>query len=170
MDAARREALRILPELLEARLDEAYLVLVVVDGERRAVAEALRLAAKPPAARGVEGEDPDRPRRGAEHPLEALPHLPRRLVRERDREDLVRLDAASADQVGDAVGEDARLSGTRSGDDEERSLGGQDGLALGLVEVREVALGSRDGHAAMLPAARRSTFLVRRITCAVPSR
>src|SRR3990170_2046819 len=152
MDAARREALRVLPELLEARLDEAYLVLVVVDGERRAVAEALGLAAKHPAARGVEGEDPDRPRRGAEHPLEALPHLPRRLVRERDREDLVRLDAARADQVGDAVGEDARLPGARSGHDQEGALYGEDGLALGVVEVCEVLLGGCDGHGPMLAA------------------
>ena len=50
----------------------------------------------------------------------------------------------------DAVGEDARLPGARAGDDEERPLGGEDGLALGLVEVGEVALRGRDGHPPML--------------------
>ena len=35
-------------------------------------------------------QDPDRPGGAAEHVLEPLPHLARRLVRERDREDLVR--------------------------------------------------------------------------------
>ena len=146
VDAARREALRVLPELLEARLDEAHLVLVVVDREGRAVAEPLGLAAQHPAAGRVEGEDPDRARRLPEHPLEALAHLPRRLVRERDREDLVRLHAARADEVRDAVGEDARLPRAGTGDDEERALGREDRLALGLVEVGEVALGGRDGH------------------------
>ena len=63
VDAARREALRVLAELLEARLHEPHLVLVVVDREGRAVAEALGLAPQHPAAGGVEGEDPDRARR-----------------------------------------------------------------------------------------------------------
>jgi len=57
----------------------------------------------------VEGEDPDRARDAAEHVLEPLAHLPRGLVRERDREDLLRLDADRVDQVRDAVREDARL-------------------------------------------------------------
>ena len=144
MDAARREALRVLPELLEACLDEPHLVLVVVDREGRAVAEPLGLAAQHAAAGRVEGEDPDRPRRLPEHPLEPLAHLPRRLVRERDREDLVRLHAARADEVRDAVREDARLPRAGAGDDEERALGREHGLALGLVQVGEVALGGRD--------------------------
>ena len=63
----RREALRVLAELLEARLRQAHLVLVVVDRERRAVAEPVGLAAQDAAARGVEGEDPDRARGAAEH-------------------------------------------------------------------------------------------------------
>ena len=153
VDASRREPLRILPELLEARLDESHLVLVVVDREAGRVAQPLRLAAQHPAAGRVEGEDPDRARRLAEHALEPLAHLPRRLVRERDREDLVRLHPARADEVGDAVRENARLPGARSGDDEERPFGREDGLSLGLVEVGEVALGGRDAHRPMLAVA-----------------
>ena len=65
VDAARDEALRVALELLEARFDEADLVGLVVDREVRAVAEPLRLAAQDAAARGVEGEDPDRPRDAA---------------------------------------------------------------------------------------------------------
>ena len=146
MDAAGREALRILPQLLEARLHEADLILVVVDREGGAVAEPLRLAAEHPAARGVEGEDPDRAGRLPEHPLEPLAHFPGRLVRERDREDLVRLHAARADEMGDAIREHAGLPGARPGDDEERSLRREDGLTLRLVEVGEVGLGGRDAH------------------------
>ena len=59
VDAARREALRIALELLEALLDEPDLVGLVVDREVRAVAEALRLAAQDAAAGRVEGEDPE---------------------------------------------------------------------------------------------------------------
>ncbi len=147
VDASRRKALRIFAELLEARLDEPHLILVVVDREAGRVAKALRLAPQHAAARRVEGEDPDRARRLAEHALEPFAHLPRRLVREGDRKDLVRLHPARADEVSDAIGEDARLAGAGSGDDEKRPFRREDGLPLGLVQVGEVALGSRDGHA-----------------------
>ncbi len=153
MDPARREALRILPELLEAGLDQAHLVLVVVDRERRAVAEPLRFAPEHAAAGSVEGEDPDRARGCAEHPLEALSHLPRGLVRERDREDLVRANLQVVDEMGDAVGEDARLSRARAGDHEQRPFGVLNRLALRLVEDGELGLGLRDGHLPMLAAA-----------------
>ena len=110
VDAARREPLRVALQLLEALLHEPDLVGLVVDREVRAVAEPLRLAAEDAAARGVEGEDPERPAPvRAEQPLQALRHLAGRLVREGDREDLVRLRADGVDQVRDAVGEDARL-------------------------------------------------------------
>ena len=82
-----------LVELLQALLDEPDLVGLVVDREVRPVAEPLGLAAQDPAAGGMEGEDPDRAGGAAEHPLEALAHLAGGLVRERDREDLVRLRA-----------------------------------------------------------------------------
>jgi hypothetical protein len=152
VDAARDEALRVALELLETGLRQPHLVGRVVDREVRAVAEAGCLAAQDPAAGGVEGEDPDRVRDGAEQALEALAHLPRGLVRERDREDLVRLHAAGVDQVRDAVGEDARLPGARPGDDEKRPLGREDRFPLRRIQVGEVLLGRRNGHPAMLAA------------------
>ena len=158
MDAARREALRVLAELLEARLDQPHLILVVVDREARRVAQALRLAPQHAAAGRVEGEDPDRARRLAEHPLEALAHLPGRLVRERDREDLVRLHPARADQMCDAIREDARLPRACAGDHEQRSFSRENGVALGLVEVGEVALRGRDGHLPMLAVAAEAAY------------
>ena len=156
MDPARGEPLRVLAELLEARLDDPYLVGLVVDRERRAVAEPLRLAAQDPPAGGVEGEDPDRARGSAEDPLEPLAHLGRSLVREGDGEDLVRLHAVRADQVGDAVGEHARLPRPGAGDHEQRPVDVERGLALGGIELGEELLVRRDGHASMLAAPRRS--------------
>ena len=91
VDAARREALRVALELLEAALHEPDLVGLVVDREVGAVAEPLRLAAQDPAARGVERHHPGGARGRADEVADALAHLPRRLVRERDREDLGRL-------------------------------------------------------------------------------
>jgi len=99
VDAARREALRVAIELLEAALDEADLVGLVVDREVRAVAEPFGLATQDATARRVEGEDPDRAGRRADHALDALAHLGCRLVRERDREDPRPLDTDRADQV-----------------------------------------------------------------------
>ena len=153
VDAARREALRVALELLEAALHEPELVGLVVDREVRAVAEPLRLAAQDPAARGVERHHPRGARGRADEVLDALAHLPRRLVRERDREDLGRLDADRAEQVRDAAGEDARLSRARAGDHEHRAFGVQDGLPLRRIQVGEVGLRRRRGHRSIVAAA-----------------
>ena len=82
----------------------------------------------------------------AEQVLEPLAHLARGLVRERDREDLVRLHPAGVDQVRDPVGEHARLAGARAGDDEQRPLGCEDRLSLAGIQVGEIAFGRRHGH------------------------
>src|SRR5205809_190516 len=76
---------------------------LVVDREVVAVADPGRLEAEDPAAGGSEGEDPDRAPLRADRRLDPLAHLCRRLIRECDREDLVRLDAAGGEQVRDAV-------------------------------------------------------------------
>ena len=82
-----------------------------------------------------------------EDDLQAALHLPRGLVRERDREDLVRLDPAGGDEVRDAVREDARLPRPRARDDEDGPLGREHRLALGRVQVGQVLLrgGRRHG-------------------------
>ena len=121
VDAARDEALRVALELLEDGLREADLVGLVVDREVRAIAEPGRLTAEDAAAGGMEGQDPDRAGDAAEHVLEPLAHLAGGLVRERDREDLLRLHPAGVDQVRDAVREDARLA--RAGARRRRAAG-----------------------------------------------
>lgn len=141
VDPSRREALRVPLELFEALLHEPDLVGLVVDREVGAVAEPLRFSAQDAAARGVEGEDPEAAAAPAEQAFEPFPHLPRRLVGERDREDLVGLCPDRVDQVRDAVGQHARLARACSRDDQERPFRGENCLALGGVQVGEVLLG-----------------------------
>ena len=56
------------------------------------------------------------------------------------------------DEMGDAMGEDARLPGACAGDDEQRPFGVLDRLALRLVKDGKVGLRLGDGHSSMLAA------------------
>ena len=152
VDPARREALRVALELLEAALHEPDLVGLVVDREVGAVAEPLRLAAQDPAARRVERHHPGCACGRADEVSDALAHLPRGLVRERDREDLGRLHADRAEQVRDAAGEHAGLAGAGTGDHEHGAFRVEDGLALRRIQVGEVGLRRRGGHRSIVAA------------------
>ena len=66
-------------------------------------------------------------------------HLLGRLVREGDRQDLVGLGVAVADEVGDAARDDARLARAGAGQNQQRPVDVQDGVALlGIEGVEEV--------------------------------
>jgi hypothetical protein len=110
VDAARDEAFRVAVELLQALLDEPHLIGLVVDGEIRAVAEPRSLSAEDAPTGGVECHHPHRPRDVPDDGSESLAHLPRSLVRERDREDLLRLYTHSGDEVRDPIGQHSRLA------------------------------------------------------------
>ena len=150
MDPARREALRILVERLEALLDEANLVGLVVDGEVRAVAEPRRLPAEDPATCGMEGQHPHRPDDAAQQSAQPRAHLVGGLVREGDREDLGRLHATRGDQVPDSIRENTRLPRPGAGDDQHRPLRRENRVALRRIQVREVLLGRENGHLAIV--------------------
>ena len=155
MDAARDEPFWVSFELLEALFDQPNLVGLVVDREVRPVAEPGRLAPEDPAAGGVEGEDPDAAGDLREEILQARAHLPGGLVREGDREDLVRLHADRGDQMGHPVGEDAGLARAGAGDDQQRAFGVQHRVALGGVQVCEIGLRGGNGHCPSMLARRR---------------
>ena len=76
----------------------------------------------------------------AEQRLDAVAQLARRLVGEGDGHDAAGRHALLADQVGDAVGDDARLAAAGPGEDQQRPFGVDDGVVLGGVEAFE------DGH------------------------
>ena len=65
--------------------------------------------------------------------LQALAHLARRAVGERQRQDLLRWDVALLDQVGDAPYQRRRLAGARAGHDQRRSRRAG-GLSLPIIE------------------------------------
>ena len=105
----------------------------VVDDEIARQAHVRGLAAQQPRAEGVEGGDPHARRRRAEQRRHALAHLLGRLVREGDGEDLARFGHAAPDEIGDAIGDDAGLSGAGAGEDQKRAVGVEDGFSLGRV-------------------------------------
>ena len=130
----RREPLGVDVEVVQALLDQPPLVGRVVDRELARVAEPVRVRAQHARAGGVERHHPHRARRAADEQLDPVAHLLRRLVRERDGEDLVRPCLARAQQVGDPVGEHARLARAGAGQDEQGPGARGHGLALGRVE------------------------------------
>ena len=69
--------------------------------------------------------------------LDAVAHLAGRLIGEGDGQDAVAGDVLDFHQVGDAMGEDARLARPGAGDDEDRSVDGKHSFALGVVEPGE---------------------------------
>jgi hypothetical protein len=107
----------------------------------------VRVGAQHPRAGGVERHDPHRAGRAADEQLDPLAHLLRGLVGERDREDLVRARLAGPHQVGDPVGQHARLARPGAGQDQERPLAVRHRVALGLVEAfQERVDGGGLGH------------------------
>jgi hypothetical protein len=121
-------------------LHERLAVVLVVDDERRLQTGLLRARSQDPHADRVEGGDQRRPdSRGQEEILDPPPHLLGRLVGERDRDDVPRIDALDGEQVGDAVGDDPGLAAPRPREHEHRPFRGRDRLALRRVQGRQEA-------------------------------
>ena len=91
-------------------------------------------------AEGVEGGDLDVGVAVGDELVDALLHLGRGLVREREREDLFGAGAALGDQPGDAAGDDGGLAGPGAGHDEQRAGIMGDSLALGVIETIQDAV------------------------------
>jgi hypothetical protein len=132
--AGRGQVLR-LQDLLHQRL----LVVRVVDDEPRADPDRLAIPAQDPRADRMERAGHD-VAAGLPHETDdPLPQLARGAIREGDGEDLPWPDALHADQVRHAMREDPGLAAAGAREDEQRPLGGGDGLRLFRVEAGEDA-------------------------------
>ena len=106
----------------------------------------MRCGAEHARADRVERADPHPRRSAAEEAGDAFLHLARRLVGERDGEDATRVDPVLIDQARDARREHARLARARTGEDQQRSVDVQHGLALRRVEPIEQRIVGRNVH------------------------
>ena len=118
-------------------LDEAQLVVGVVNSVVGVEANPLAVAAEQPGAEGVEGAGKD----GvgplltvADQGLNSLPHLTRRLVGKGDGGDSVGTDPTFLHQVSNAVGDDPGLAAARPGHNQQRPLGMHHRFRLRVVQ------------------------------------
>ena len=122
--------------LVEDPLHQRALVVRVVDDEVAADADRLAVAAQDPGAQGVERAGLDVPAGPlADEGDDPVAQLPGGPIREGDREDLPGRHAAHADEVGDPMGQHARLARARAGQDEDRAVRRRHGSRLLRVEV-----------------------------------
>ena len=136
-DARRRVLLFIEIELLECVLDDRLAVTRVVDDEVALVElRRLDLATQKARAERMERAEPDVFRGIADHTVDAVAHLRRGLVRERDGKNAVRRDAMRQ-EVRDAARQHLRLARACARHDEQRPLHVLDSLFLHGVESLE---------------------------------
>ncbi len=137
LQCPRRVLLGVEVQRLERFLNQAYLVVVVVDDEPGVDADGLpscrkmraQMAWKVPMVRFLTVP--------ADQLFQPLFHLPGGFVGEGDGHDAVRADADDLYQVSDAVGDDAGLAAARPGEDKHRAVDGFDGFFLGGIKFRE---------------------------------
>ena len=134
---AQRQRFVINAELLEQLLEHTGLVVVVIDGEGAGVAQLFDIPPQYPGAHGVEGADPYLVSALAHQGAHALAHLSGGLVGKGDRQNMPRLYAV-IDQVGNAVGEGARLAAARARQNEHRPFEGFGCLALLPVQSFQI--------------------------------
>jgi hypothetical protein len=157
-DDARGELLVVETEALHDAFDHGLLVALIVDDEffcvpdwrlargGRGNLQGFNVAAQDAHAERMEcGDDGLGDAESADQFFDALAHFGGGLVCEGHREDGFRHHPLVLDEVGDAVGDDARLAAARAGEDQHRALGSFDGLALlrvELIEKRQCGSGS----------------------------
>ncbi|OPZ77934.1 MAG: hypothetical protein BWY77_01602 [bacterium ADurb.Bin431] len=140
-------------EIVQHRLDEAVLIVIIIDSKIGGVIDTFCFAAQQACEEGVKGADPHAGEHLRDQLAHAFSHLPRRLVGEGHGEDFARLGQSVGEQPGNAVGEDAGLAAAGAGENEHRSIGFGHRLALGVVEIGRQPLRRRpffftgSGHA-----------------------
>ena len=132
---------------MQALLDQRELVAIVIHNEVLLQADCRSTLAEQAGTDGVERPHPHLLASDlADQLRQSLAHLVRGLVRERDRQNVARPHAPPPGQERDTVRQDARLAGTRPGEDQQRSVGMHDGLALRFVQPLQQRVVVIDGE------------------------
>jgi hypothetical protein len=134
---AGREALGVDVEVAQNVGGQTLGVGLVVDRERRAIAQATTVAAQHADAGGMEGGDPHLSGDRADERGHPALHLVGRLVGERDGQDLEGRDALLLDQVRHPVGQHPRLAGAGARHEQQGAAGVGDRLPLDGVQLLE---------------------------------
>ncbi len=133
-DARRAELLLGDPEGLHDAAHQRLGIVGVVDGEVAGIAELLGLEPEEAGAERMERPHPERLAPLADQGGDPALHLPRRLVREGERQDGPRRNA-EMHQVRGAVREDARLPAARTRHDHDGAVERGDCFSLNGIEV-----------------------------------
>ena len=137
----RRQPLGVQPQLGHDDLHQPARVGVVVDGERRPVAQAAGVRAQDPQAGRVEGGDPHALGSRADQLDHPPAHLLGRLVGEGDGQDLPGGGVPGRQQMGDASGQHPGLARTGAGHHQQRPVPVLHRGPLGRVELGHQRLG-----------------------------
>ncbi len=140
---SRRPALFVQIFRLEELLEQAQLIIGVEDGEIWSQAHQLGVHAQNLRADRMERAEPRHSLLGPGERADAHPHLPRRLVGESHRQDLIGPGAAGGDEMRDSSGKDARLADACAGENENGAVQRFDRALLLLVQSVEIGRMSR---------------------------
>ena len=128
---------RIDPGARHHRVDQILLIFAVHDGEAAGVTERAAVPAQHPIADRVKCAAPNPAGIDRQQIRDAIEHLPRGLVREREQQNISRIDSV-LEQIRDAISERARFSRARAGDDEQRPGRRRHSRELLLIQLRRV--------------------------------
>ena len=121
--------------------DQPHLIALVVDGEVSLVAERVDVLPQDPHAQRVKRRHRDLLRlRRFDHACQSFAHFIRRLVGERDREDVLRRDALR-DEEGHARHDHARLPRAGARENKQRPLGRAHRALLLGIEIEKAKTG-----------------------------
>ena len=116
-------------------LHERELIARVVDDEVSRQPDMWRFASQQPGAKGVECGNPHTAAVRAQKRLDARAHLRSRLIGEGDGENAVGLREPLADEVRNAVSDDACLTRSGASQDEKRTVGIENSVPLFGIET-----------------------------------
>ena len=132
--------LRIQHERPDHFLHDLTAVVRIIYMKVSVIADPVAEPAKHAAAGRMERHDPDAFRSVSHQPVHTFPHLSGRLVGKSDRHDIPGAHTHTVNQIGGPAGQHPCLSGSRSRQDQQRSLRRLYGLQLLFIQIFQIIL------------------------------